>query len=142
MRTGIVCGVLGLLVNPALAADLPDLKVNDIFLAPSLPGYEDQDVIFFGTVVGNEGASFRGEVSVVCSFSCRGHSQRYVGGMKVLNGIPSRGQVVLGEKTPLEIGDCYFDSRREFTCSVDETDAIQETDETNNSLSKLLTTGR
>ncbi len=139
---GIVFGILMFLLNRTLGADLPDLKVNDIFLAPSLPGYENEDVIFFGTVISNEGANFRGKVSVVCSFSCRGHSQKYIGGMKVQNGIPSRGQVTLGEKSPLDIGDCYFNSRRLFTCSVDDGNIIREIDETNNSLSKTLPTGK
>ena len=137
----IAMGLLSYPTGTSIGADLPDFVLVDIFLAPQ-PPQASQDTIYLGTTIRNDGADFRAEISVVCDFDCRGYSRRYIGGLKLPNGLAQRREVTLGDRTPLDIDGCFFVSQRNFTCSVDKSNRIAESDETNNSMSKTLFTGR
>ncbi len=138
-KLSLVASLIGALalVGGASAEDLPDLVVSDIVLAPPPQGYEDQEVLFIGAVIGNRGADCDKAISVACNFSCRGDSRRYVGGMR-LKSLAGGKEVVVGERSPLDLSDCFFASRRKFTCTVDDNEQIQEADESNNTMTKAL----
>lgn len=136
-KVAMVASVFGILVSEALADDLPDLVVSDIVLAPPPQGYENQEVIFIAATIRNLGADCDKEISIACDFACRGDSRRYIGGMKLA--FLARGsEAVVGDRSPVELSDCFFSSRLKFTCTVDHNRKVAETEEGNNSLTKSL----
>jgi len=124
------------------AQELPDLVISKIFVASTPKRFENEDVVFVGTTVRNQGSDVRGEISVSCSFACRGDSQRFFSTVQLLNGLASQDEANVFDKTPLDMNGCFFSSKRQFTCMVDESDSVEEFDEANNSLSKMLSTGK
>lgn len=135
----ISLGGLSFTPHSSIASDLPDFVLVDIFLGRS-SGSPDSS--YLGATIRNDGANFRGQVSVTCDFACRGYSRRYVGGLTLENGLDNGREVNLSNRNPLNLESCFFVSRRSFTCHIDKNDSIIELNEDNNSLSKELLTGR
>ena len=129
--------VFGILISGTLAEDLPDLIVSDIILAPPPQGREDQEVIYIGAIIRNLGADCDKKISIACDFACRGDSRRYIGGMTLVS-LARGSESVVGERSPVDLSECFFASRRKVTCTVDHNRKIEEANEGNNSMTKSL----
>jgi hypothetical protein len=123
------------------AASQPDLVLTDIIVKPKPAAYGTGDDVIINSVVRNNGADCRQGFIVRCSFNCDG-SETYFSGMQVTNGLGSNQEVALGEDALLSLSSCSFQSQRRFSCSVDADNLVAESDESNNSRTEDLLTGR
>lgn len=121
--------------------NLPDLVLINIVLKAKPPGYGQRDDVIVNTVVRNNGADCRQGFIVRCSYGCSGNPQ-YFGGMRVTNGLGRNQEITLGDDTLLSLSGCSFESQRQFTCTVDAEALVAESDESNNSRTEVLLTGR
>lgn len=126
---------------PPSSSDLPDLILTDIIFKPKPAGYGYEDDIIINTVVRNNGVDTQQGFVVWCSFSCDGN-QTYFSGMQVTNGLGSQQEITLGDDTLLSLSSCSFQSQREFSCTVDSDNFVEEVDESNNTWAEILLTGR
>ena len=126
---------------PSLPPSLPDLVLTDIILKPKPAGYGYEDDIIINTVVRNNGADCKQGFVVWCSFTCDGNPT-YFSGMQAINGLGSNQEVTLGDDTLLSLSSCSFQSQREFSCTVDSENVVTESDESNNTWTEILLTGR
>jgi hypothetical protein len=122
-------------------SNLPDLVVTDIILKPKPAGYGQQDDVIINTVVRNNGADCKQGFLVWCSYSCDGNPT-YFSGMQATNGLGSNQEITLGDDALLSLSSCSFRSQRQFSCTVDADNIVTESNESNNTLTEVLLTGR
>jgi hypothetical protein len=127
---------------------LPDLVLTNIILKPKPAGYGYENEVIVNTVVRNNGADCEQGFAVWCWFTCakpQSNSQTYFG-MDVTNGLGRNQEVTVGDDALLDLSDCSFQSQREFTCEVDSPfnagNVVAESDESNNTRTETLLTGR
>jgi len=127
--------------SPTSAPNLPDLVLTDIILKPKPAGYGDAADVIINTVVRNNGAACTQGFIVWCSFSCSGNPM-YFSGMQATNGLGSNQEITLGDDSLLSLSSCSFQSPREFVCTADSENYVVESNESNNSRTEMLLTGR
>lgn len=93
---------------------LPDLVLKDILVKPKSPGYGTKDDMILNTVVLNQGANCQVGFIVRCSYTCSGNLAFFSGQMSI-NGLSQGQEATLGDNNLLNLGDCSFASKREFT---------------------------
>lgn len=115
----------------------PDLEITDI---TSRSGSNPDDVIINATVR-NNGASFNEDFVVRCEYTCNGNANFFTVGV-VRNGMGAGESQTLGGDTLLSLSTCSMSSFREFSCTADVDGFINETNESNNTRTENLNTGR
>ena len=123
------------------AAVLPDLVVSDIVLNEVADGNGD---VVVSVVVQNRGASTSQGFEVACECECKSFpgSPVYFSPGKLPNGLGGGQQATVGGDSLLSLSGCPIATQRKFTCTVDPGKVVDEADESNNSLAKVLLTGR
>lgn len=123
------------------ATDLPDLLISDIIL--NQPADANDDVVM-SVVVQNAGASTTQGFEVACECECKEFpgSPLYFSRGKLVNGLGAGQSATLGGDSLLNLSSCPFRPSRTFTCTVDAGNLVEESDEANNTMAKILLTGR
>jgi len=126
---------------PSVTTDLPDLVISDIILNQAADANDD---VVMSVVVQNAGASTTQGFEVACECECKDFpgSPLYFSRGTLVSGLDAGQAATLGGDSLLNLSSCPFRPSRTFTCTVDAGNLVEESDEANNTMAKVLLTGR
>ena len=126
---------------PSVTTDLPDLVISDIILNQAADANDD---VVMSVAVQNAGASTTQGFEVACECECKDFpgSPLYFSRGTLVSGLDAGQAATLGGDSLLNLSSCPFRPSRTFTCTVDAGNLVEESDEANNTMAKVLLTGR